>query len=159
MEKRCTDVAICEKTCDYCYCWVCDKPAKQCVTWKEHCICDGGPEWNLKRQKVLPRPSPRPSPPLSPPYLLSADALCARLCAAQAPSRGGAGAGAGPRDGPAAGHGRPRRDPPPVRERRGRPGRRRAALRCGGDAARGERAAGRGRGGRAGLRRVRADPP
>jgi len=51
MEKRCTDVAVCEKACDFCYCWVCDKPWKQCASWKEHCICDGGPEWNLKRQK------------------------------------------------------------------------------------------------------------
>jgi hypothetical protein len=60
MAKRCTDVAVCEKACDYCYCWVCDKPWKQCASWKEHCLCDGGPEWNLRRQKVLPPPLAAP---------------------------------------------------------------------------------------------------
>ena len=59
MAKRCTDVAVCEKACEFCYCWVCDTPWKQCKTWKEHCICDGGVEWNLKRQKV---PSATPPP-------------------------------------------------------------------------------------------------
>ena len=71
MEKRCTDVAVCEKACDFCYCWVCDKPWKQCASWKEHCICDGGPEWNLKRQKVLPRRAPRRPPPHAACFLLT----------------------------------------------------------------------------------------
>ena len=73
MAKRCTDVTVCEKACEFCYCWVCDKPWKQCTTWKEHCICDGGVEWNLKRQKVpsatrrplaAPLAAPRPTLPV-----------------------------------------------------------------------------------------------
>jgi hypothetical protein len=116
MGKRCTDVTVCEKACDFCYCWVCDKPWKQCTTWKEHCICDGGVEWNLKRQKVpsatatLAAPHGRPAPhasclPLHSRCLLASDAPSARLRPAQAPGRAGASAGAAPADGAAARHG------------------------------------------------------
>ena len=78
MAKRCTDVTVCEKACEFCYCWVCDTPWKQCKTWKEHCICDGGVEWNLKRQKVpsatrrplaAPLAAPRPTLPVCRPSL------------------------------------------------------------------------------------------
>jgi hypothetical protein len=91
MDKGCTDVNVCVKACEFCYCWVrpvpishrrtpssrcrrvsgrpvagpsaalthpgggsqvCDEPYKKCPKWREHCACDGMPEWNMERQKI-----------------------------------------------------------------------------------------------------------
>ena len=40
------------KTCDKCYCYVCDTLASECASWQDHCMAyDRDPVWRQRRQE------------------------------------------------------------------------------------------------------------
>ena len=45
-------IAEARPICTFCYCWVCDVPARECAKWSEHCICNGSPEWVQEKNKA-----------------------------------------------------------------------------------------------------------
>jgi len=53
-----------QSKCDTCFCYVCDKPAKDCATWATHCdATDKGPNaayWKLRRNEMKRGGAPPP---------------------------------------------------------------------------------------------------
>ena len=45
-------IAEARPICTFCYCWVCDVPARECAKWSEHCMCNGSPEWVQEKNKA-----------------------------------------------------------------------------------------------------------